>query len=67
MAAQKGSWFSNSILRSHAANLPVQHRDTVRNDPNTIISFYEKIPNDDISLLQFEEWAIARLRGAMER
>eukprot|EP00892_Ulva_mutabilis_P012809 jgi/Ulvmu1/9900/UM057_0057.1 len=62
MAATKGSWFSNSILRSHAATLPTQQKDAVRNDPNTVISFYEKIPIEDISLPQFEEWAIARLR-----
>lgn len=65
MAAAKGSWFSNSILRNHAATIPAQQKDTMRNDPNTIISFYDRVPQEEISLPQFEEWAIARLRGLL--
>ena len=66
MASTGGSWFSANTLVNHsiqAKSLQPQI-EAVRNDPNTLISFYDIVPTNDIALPQFEEWGIARLRSA---
>ena len=66
MATTGGSWISANTLVNHSVptkSLQAQN-EGVRNDPNTLISFYDAIPKEDIALPQFEEWGIARLRSA---
>jgi hypothetical protein len=65
-ATAGSSWFSANTLVNHSApakSLQGQH-EAVRNDPNTLVSFYSTVPKEDIALPQFEEWGIARLRGS---
>lgn len=66
MATTGGSWFSANTLVNHSvpAKSVQAQNEGVRNDPNTLVSFYDAIPKEDIALPQFEEWGIARLRSA---
>jgi hypothetical protein len=64
MAAPKASWFTNNTLVHHAnPSLAAAPAENLRNDPNTILSFYDTVPKEEISLPQFEEWGMARLRS----
>jgi hypothetical protein len=68
-ATSGGSWFSANTLVNHSvpAKALQGQNEAVRNDPNTLVSFYHTIPKEDIALPQFEEWGIARLRSAYLR
>jgi hypothetical protein len=61
-----GGWVeANTLVRHKGRAPPGQTGDTVRNDPNSLLSMYRAPPAQEVSLLEFEECALARLRGAM--
>jgi hypothetical protein len=58
------AWYAQSIIAQHGTKaFGAQPQDLARNDASTVISFYETLPQGDIAISDFEEWAIARLRG----
>lgn len=53
------------VLQSHAASaIQQQRRDVERNDPATVLSLYAQPPAAEQSILDLEDIALARLRGA---